>query len=643
MSCLALAAASGLVGCQTRGPGPDRAQVREATSISIDPYCVRGIRGISELNRDAYFGLCDAGSSFDERCQSKERYDFLVKENGITFGRRLGVVKGLDRWYKAIKEDPARPGFVDEGYLAGKLAVRLREPGDAFRRDMSGRLDVAAHGNHNSFPEFMGKHLSEQTAREEKGEYLPENIEAAARLSAATLRCGFTDFDRPAYYEPVNEPHWSYWGGEHLSSWHTRTMEVVHQEVPGVLVGGPCMSVAYFYKKQYKAFDGLRGFIDNTRCELDFYSFHSYDFLRDENGTFGGRITSGLPLESVLDLVQNYTVNTYGKEIGVVLSEHGGYGADELVEKLAAEQFTETGFEWEMRKRAIDDFNMVSSVIANTLVFMDHPQTVRKAVPFILLNAMGWNPKYYAVLYVPRNYTDKSDWVATKKIFFYQLLRDLKGHRVVGTCPDPDIQMRAFVDGSTLFVVLNNLSGLDKRVSLDMPVPRDAIIRRFGRNPNYTPFLAEGPLTASDDVALGARETAVIRAEYGGALKARSAVNEVPCYGDRIGTPVAEEADFVVHVPQAEQLRYATLRIGVSRPADAGWDVDVILNGTRLGVPVEGCAERLTQAGQEYASCKIIHLDPASVKATNTITVSFPDGLAGSVGAVVIRAGLAAQ
>ena len=623
---------------------PGEQSASSGIRIRVDPYCRRSIRGISELNRQVYFGLCDnGGTNFDARCKSKERYEWLIKENGVTFGRALGVVNGLDRWYKAIKEDPSRPGFADATHLEKKLAPHRKEPSDEFRRDMGGRLDVAAHGNHNAFPEFMGAHVSEAAAKDKKPERLPENIEAAAHLSAATLRAKYTDFDRPAYYELINEPHWSYWRGEHLAKWHTRTMAVVHEQVPGVLVGGPCISVAYYYKKQYGAFDGLTAFIDNTDCALDFYSFHVYDFLRERDGDFKGRITSGLPLESVLDLVQNYTVNTHGKEIGVVISEHGGYGANDLVEKLAKEQFKETGFEWEMKKRSIDDFNMVSSVLANTLVFMDHPQTVRKAVPFILLNGLGWDPSYYASLYVPRDYDPKcEEWLATKKIMFYRLLRDLKGHRVAGTCPDPDIQMRAFVDGATLFVVLNNLSNAVKPVALDLPTPSEMLIRRFGRNPDYTPYLTEEPLATRSGLTLEGREAMVIKATYPDVLKARQAVDEIPCYGDRVGVSAAGAgAQFTVRVPAPAKIRHATLRIGVSRPPDAGWDVAVTLNGKPLAVPLEACAERLTQPGSEYASCKIIPLGPADLKAWNTVAISFPDGKPGAVGAVVIRAGLA--
>lgn len=609
--------------------------------ITIDPHCVRAIRGISELRRETYFGLCDHGTDFDRRCRSKARYDWLIHENGITFGRRLGVVAGLDRYLKAIREDPARPGFADEALLVQRLADRRVQPGEDFRKDAGGRLEIAAHENHNAFPAFMGAHLSEAAGRESRPDRLPANIAAAARLTALALRHGYTDFDRPAFFEPINEPHWSYLGEEHLAQWHVATMGAIHREAPGVLVGGPCQSVAYFYKKGYRAFDGFRSFVDNTRCGLDFYSFHVYDFLRERDGDFGGRITSGLPLESVLDLVQNHAVNAHGKEIGIVVSEHGGYGARELAERLAKERFPGTGFEWEMKMRSIDDFNMVSSAIANTLVFMDHPHTIRKAVPFILLEAMAWDPEYYAVLYVPRDYRDRSDWVPTQKILFYRLFRDLKGHRVMASCADPDIQTRAFVDGGTLFVILNNLSNRTKEISLDMPRAKGVTLRRFGRNADRTPFLHEGPMASARALSLGGRQTAVIRSDCGKALEPRRAVDEIPCYGDRIAAEIAGETAFTVRVPGASRVCHATLRVGVSRPPDAGVDVRVVFNGKVLAVPVEGCAERLVE--DEYASCKLIPLDAADIRGTNTIAVSFPDGRPGSVGAVVIRAAVQDQ
>jgi hypothetical protein len=139
-----------LTGCLMlrRAPAGDRTGIR----ITVDPYCRRSIRGVSELKREVYFGICDDGRGFDRRVKEPRRYDELIKTNNITFGRALGLVNGLDRWYKAIREDPARPGFADLDYLKKRLEPHVKTPGEDFRRDMGGRLDVALHGRHNAFP-----------------------------------------------------------------------------------------------------------------------------------------------------------------------------------------------------------------------------------------------------------------------------------------------------------------------------------------------------------------------------------------------------------------------------------------------------------------------------------------------------------
>lgn len=613
----------------------------DVATIMVDPGCTRAIRGVSELRRQAYFALCDHGRDFDKRCRTPERYEYLVRENGVTFGRKLGVVKGLARWSKAVREDPGRPGFADTAFVRDRLAQLGHDaPGEDFRRDMGGRLEIAAHGHHNGFPEFMGKWTTEQAQREKgKQEWVPKNIRAAAELSAAALRYDHNDFDRPAFYEPVNEPHWSFPDKEHFQQWHLKTMEAVHRETPEVKVGGPCLSVPYFYGKQYRSFNGLKAFIDGTGCRLDFYSFHSYDYLRAQDGDFGGRITSGPPLESVLDLVQNHTVNVHGREVPLVMSEHGGYGAGDLVEALARKHFPGEGFEWEMRKRSIDDFNMVSSVLANTLVFMDHPHVVAKAVPFILLESMAWDPRYYAVLYSPRDYRDKSDWVPTRKILFHRFLRDLKGRRVDAFCLDPDLQVRAFVDGDTLFVVVNNLWTAPQVCRLSLPPAERVTVRRLGRRRDFTPYLTEGREDLPSSLTLQGREAILIKARYGPTIAEERRIDELPCYGDRIGVDAGQApATFAVDVPDTGGLDHAVLRVGISRPAGTGREANITLNGRALAVPIPEGAARFEDAAQGYATCVVLRLAPDEVETRNTVTVSFPDGQPGSVGAVVIRA-----
>ncbi len=642
----AIALASCLLEHSANGQNSTNQSIRAQSQvkISIDPFSIRSIQGTSRLNREAYFGICDPGTEFKKRCLKPARYQWLIENNGITFGRTLQVVNGLDEYQKAIRQDPSRPEFVDKAFLIKK--VKSKSSSADFKRDMNNRLDIAAHGFRNAFPEFMGIYQTEAARKDKYAQRLPKNIEAAAELSALALSHRFTDFDRPKYYEPINEPHWSYLQSKHLANWHLATMKTVHRDVPGVLVGGPCLAVPIWEKN-------LRPFIDNTQCKLDFYSFHIYDFLREKDGNFGGVIQSGLPLESLLDQIQNYTVNSYGKEVDIVVSEHGGYGANELVQQLAVDaQFKETGFEWEMKKRSIDDFNMVSSAIANTLVFMDHPHTVLKAVPFILLESMNWDPKYYATLYTPRNFTDKTDWLPGKKILFYRLFRDLRGNRITSSCPDPDIQTRAFVDGDTAFVILNNLSNAKKFVSINLPRPIEMQVRRLGRNADFTPYLAEAkrPVggktaennlnqNASYDFRFKGRETILIKSTYAKAIEPRQRINEIPCYANRLDVTLdkGRQRAFTVEVPNVDKLKYANLRIGVNRAPEFDKEISVMVNGKTYEVPLEKCADRLTD--KAYKSCKIIPLDPTDLKTRNVVYISFPDGQPGSISNVSIRAG----
>ena len=611
-------------------------------NITVVPKTIRQIRGISELRREAYFSICDAGTKFDQRVKSQERYDYLVKELGITPGRRLGVVEPLIRWDNAVREDTARPGFADIEYLKQVLKDKgvPEEPGEAFKIDFGGRLDIAAHGHKSAFPEFMGKSFTDYSGEDD---YYPTNIDAAAELSANALKWKYNDFDRPAYYEPVNEPHWSFWNQPLFQQWHTKTHQAVQAMGLNVAVGGPCLSVAYYYNSQYGAFDGLKSFIDGTNAELDFYSFHAYDFLRRGNGGFDGgddpsnpgRITSGMPLESVLDLVSNYTTNQYGKEVDVVLSEHGAYGTVELAEELANKHFPGEGFEWEMKKRSIIDFNMVSGVIANTMVFMDHPHVVKKATPFILMDSMDWDPHYYATLYVPRNFTDKNDWVETKQIYFYKLMRDVSGERISVHSPDPDIQIQGFANRNKVYVLLNNLSNTTHNLSLSIPTPTTKTARRFGRNLDFTPYFLEEDAGDLNALQIKGRESIVLVLGYEG-LKFDQEIDEIPHYGDSIRVPVEGTSEITVSVPDLKLIEYAELRVGVSKESGTGRAVNISLNGNELNVPYEDVAIRLDN-GQDYATCKIIRVPANYVQNENKVVVSFPDEGLGAVGSVVLR------
>ena len=618
--------------------------VHAMVHIQVDPECTRSIQGISELDRRVYFSICDPGSGFEKRCKDDTVYDYLINDLGVTFGRRLGVVQGV----RGIQEDPSRPGYADIELLKERLSRRQYNPTAEFKEKMGDNLNVAAHGNHNSYPKFMGEHTTKDAVKGNHAESIPENIDAAAELAATVLKYGYSDFDRPAYFEPINEPHWGFWGGDQLADWHMKTMQAVHALTPEVKVGGYCMSVAYLYQDMYRVFRAYHNFLEKTNCEMDFYSFHVYDYYHWKGDHFVGRVTSGLPLEGVLDIMPNYTYNKYGKEIDLVVSEQGGYvndgrggdydGAAATLE-IANKYFPGSGFEWEMKRRSIVEFIHVSTIIANTMAFMDHPHIVKKSVPFILMDAFGWDPKYYAVMYVPFEFKDKSRLVPTQQQNYYKLFKGVDGRRVKTLCSDPDIQTRGFVDGSKLYLVMNNLANEKESISIDIPDTKDLSVRRLGRNDDFTAYFTEKKIASTETMELAGREAVLLIADYGEKIKDKKSVNEVPCYGDRVDVAVKEAQTFNVKVPDAGHLDYALLRVGISRPAGTDKNIKVWFNGKSIKVPLETCADRLEDPDKrDYSSCKIVSIPVDIVKKENKVKVAFTDDKPGSVGSVVIRA-----
>ena len=377
---------------------------------------------------------------------------------------------------------------------------------------------------------------------------------------------------------------------------------------------------------------------------MDFYSFHSYDYFDWTDGDFRGRIQSGLPLEGTLDLLQNYAVNAIGREVDVVISEQGGYinvqpkgmyDGELLAAEIAKEHFPEETWENELKKRSIVCFVHVSSILANTMTFMEHPHTVQKSVPFLLPNTWNWDPKYYAGLYVPENYTDESKWVETHMIDFYKFFRGVDGRRVKVQSSDPDLQVRAFVDGSTLYLAVNNQSWRPETVDLHGIASDRVEVRRFGRNEDFTAYYVEEEVETPESLTLQGREAVMLVADLGRDIQQKSLVDEIVCYGDRVTVPL-KEAEFKIKVPVDKELDYAILRVGLTRTSGLSHEPIITLNGKPLDVPLEDCADRLDKG--EYATTKMVSLNLADLLPENTVSVHFPDGEDGSVGSAVIRA-----
>jgi len=608
-------------------------------NITINPHSNSAIKGNLELNRLKYFNLSGNGFNFERMVRSQSHETSILDDNNVTFGRGLGLIKGRVRSENSIFEDPDRPGYLDIDRYRSRARV-VGSESDAFKNRWT-NTDVAYHEAHKAYPAFLEKWKTSPGDEE-----FPVNTKAAAEIVTSVLKHGFNDFNRPGTYEIINEPHWAAWGDQRFADLHLDVLDRAKSEGISTEIGGPCYSVGFFYKRDYQNLQTFTKFIRNTQARLDFYSFHVYDFMKwdAQERDFRGRVTTGLPLEGVLDAIQNYTVNNFSKEIPIVLSEHGGYLSSDtnniITDELAQELIGGgTGFDYEMKKRSIGCRVMTRSAISNTMTFMNNPHVIRKGVPFILTYT-GWNTRYYAALLVARDFNGRNSQVMSPLINFYKFFADVKGRRVTSSCEDPDVQYHTFVSGKELYIVLNNLSGKSEDINFNISdTDYERIeIKRHGENADFTPYFTEEELSNLDNFSLRRKEAVVLKITYRNTIDVRRNLNIVPHYGDVFQKKITrgQEESFKIKVPNYRKVTSAILRIGVGRGINTDRDIRVKLNGRILTVPMEDAAEYL-ENGSEYGSTKIIKVNSSDLVENNIIKISFNDNKEGGIGAVVLR------
>lgn len=578
-------------------------KAQQEIEVNVSPKISRSIKGHKELNRTKYFNLAANAGEIEKNLlgADREMFDLYFKKLEMTLGRRLSMVKAETKWGGgAVKEDAARAGYMDiDHYINSRLDVN-DDGMDDLKSILGTNQNLATHEGKDPYPDFM------DLFEDPDGHTYPNLPDAGAEMIATILKYGFTDFQRPAFYEIMNEPHWSLTDEQKFIDLHTQAYDMVQADGTPTKIGGPCSSVSYYYKNEYASLGSMTKFIDATSNKLDFYSSHSYDYMKwDETAQdFVGRVSSGLPLDGVLDALAAFTHNKYGTQLKYVVSEHGGYisdaqNRDDALDMLGEKYFPGTGFEYEMQKRSIDNFIMVNSAIANTLTYMNHPHMMEKTVPFILLETAGWDPTYYSSLLVKEDFDKTSDvWHESRLIDFYRYFADVKGRRVQTHCNDADIQHFSFVDDNSLIMLFHNQSNEEGTITLnidDADLSFDnALIRRLYRGEDFRPNFSEENISTIENLSISGQESIVLFVNYANAIPEDEHLDEEIFYATETGVKFTGSKSFTLQVPNHDKVMDATLRIGISRAAANSKDVMVYVNNIPLTVHSEDCAARNT-------------------------------------------------
>jgi len=571
--------------------------------VTVDLTHELSIGGVHELRRERYFnthnaprwGAIPAGL-----------HDVLENEWRTTPGRSM--------WHlKAAPQDPDQPDQIASSFfkkpLAGSAGLK-RWKAEHPNTDM-----ILAFGR---FPGFMSV-----TGRKHSG--TPKDFEAAADTLRRVVENFYTHAGQgPAYVEVLNESdipqnfcwHWDEDAWQKNCAYHNLVAQTIKADFPEVMVGGPAQCTVRYQLRDFRNWNRQLGyFIANSGAQMDFLSFHVYDYKMlqseaDRRGGPGGdsRMASGPRIRAVFDLVEQTCLTELGTMKPILISEYGGLGQ----EKHFGWKGTRAEAEW-MNLRACN---------ALLVDLLGMPDRLLKSVPFMLPVA-PWNEEYSFLLWRKQ---EDGKMAMTSLGRFYQLFRDLDGGRIPVQSSNRNLRVQGFRDGETVHLVLNHLGGEAVDIKFDHLLPSDISYTEATRS---SIAFVDGQVSYRSDEAMpdlsGTRllpdETALISFRLNQTPKKQPRIDERRVYAEEQLVPITGKSQsFKISIPTTElkKIESATLRLGVARTGGFKDNPRCSINGKQLPVGLKWSSGVATFWGTVD-----VPLDPDRLKKENNLRLQF--------------------
>ncbi|UXX79142.1 Ig-like domain-containing protein [Reichenbachiella carrageenanivorans] len=479
--------------------------VAAQVDVDVNLNIKHSVDGISDFGRERHMTIHSSWTD-QEWNGHEDMLDYLINDLDVYFGRDNGSATWKSR---LMKEDPAKPHWPDVEDMAvqGANLKNWYETDANFKNDYQyeGKGDMIMGIN----PAPIYPTLAWDNNGWMSGDWQTWDVDASAFLVANYLdkyfakSLGDLGEPLPTYWECINEPdmdmltsHYMFLTSpEKLFEFHN----LVAQETRALLgsmapkIGGMTWGQhdfhagdlvyrrdAQFYydystpdiypqydnmlasdiwpnrKDAWFQWDGLwQSYIDATGENMDFHGVHIYDWPQANDE---GVIRTGGHIEAMLDLMEWYDTFKHGERKDIVLSEFGSVSP--LVHDLPYKRR-----DWEN----IRPFNQMF------MQFLERPSHLVLTMPFAPAKAQwgDWfhedgtlGERYQTTLMDPvGEYTEKpgesrydhKDWEWSANILFFEQWSDVKGTRIDTKASDRDIQVDAYVDGTHVYLILNNL------------------------------------------------------------------------------------------------------------------------------------------------------------------------------------------
>ena len=548
------------------GGHPSEAQV------TVDLTHELSIGGVHELRRSRYFNTHNAPKW---GAIPAGLHDVLENEWRTTPGRSM--------WHlKHAPQNPDRPDQIASAFfekpLAGAAGLK-RWQAEHPTTDM-----ILAFGR---FPDFM-------SVKGRKHSGTPNDFETAAKTLRRVVENFYTHAGRgPAYVEVLNESdipqnfcwHWDDDAWAKNCAYHNLVAQTIKADFPDVMVGGPAQCTVRYQLRDFRNWNRQLGyFIANSGEQMDFLSFHVYDYKMlqseaDRRGGPGGdsRMASGPRIRAVFDLVEHTCQSELGEMKPILVSEYGGLGQ----EKHFGWKGTRAEAEW-MNLRACN---------ALLVDLLDMPDRLLKSVPFMLPVA-PWNEEYSFLLWRKQ---EDGKMAITSLGRFYQLFSELEGGRIPVTSSDRNLRVQGFRDDQVVHLVLNHLGGKPIDVELDHLLPPGISYAEAKRSSiafvdGQVRYLKDEALPNVDRIQLLPDETARLSFRLNQIPEKQPRLDERRAFAsERLVDINGKAQTFQISIPKKdiEGLVNAKLRSGVARTGGFKKNPRCSINGKTIPVDLQ--------------------------------------------------------
>ncbi|MFI3278262.1 MAG: hypothetical protein SNH13_01495 [Rikenellaceae bacterium] len=417
----------------------------------------------------------------------------------------------------------------------------------------------------------------------------------------------------------------------YISEYHREVGRAVHNTpaLKDMKVMGFASAYPELEANNFKVWNNIfKPFIDVAGEQMDILSIHLYDGVGINNN--GGR-RSGSNIDAIMDMIQTYSNIRLGEVRPMAITEYG---------RLVPNQpgFTPNGKV--VNLEPITNSQAVCSQLHMVMNFMEYGDDVVMSIPFTTGKQSPYVQYVRAALWLKQ---PDGSWELTPRKYFFEMLKDLKGNRVVNSSSNIDIQTQAFVDGKQMYVVLNNLNDETQSVELSLPDGLPAIesveVKSLKIHADKVPdFAVESLKAAPKSLDLIYGETVVLTYNFESAVEQQSKLVSSKLYSKDYFKPiVANTANSFTFSGVDKKAASAVLRVSVGRDHGKSLEPKITINGKAVdysGDVIRGYDQ--TNRKRFFGTLTIPVAGDMVKSGDNVVSVSFPDA-GGHVSSVVLQ------